>query len=138
MEFCGMFRMNCVPEGKTARVPLMSVFLLSLVLSLSGCIEPDKEKAIRIIKAESDLELHRCVGANGSVDYYAFKTDKKPDNFVVVNVTLKRNGEKFMIQNLFETNSQNYEAVYMEYNDEPATMFTAAFTLLGFCELSFM
>ena len=41
-------------------------------------------------------------------------------------------------QNLFETNSQNYEAVYMEYNDEPATMFTAAFTLPGFCELSFM
>ena len=30
----------------------MSVFLLSLVLSLSGCIESDKEKAIRIIKAE--------------------------------------------------------------------------------------
>ena len=44
MEFCGMFRMNCVPEGKTARVPLMSFFLLSLVLSLSGCIEFDKEK----------------------------------------------------------------------------------------------
>ena len=130
--------MNHILGGKIACGPLMTVLVISATLGLSGCFESDKQKAIDVIKAESDLELHRCVGANGSVDYYAFKTDKKPDNIVVVNVTLKRNGETFMIQNLFETNSQTYEPTYMEYNDEPIGLFTAGLTLLAFCELSFM
>lgn len=117
---------------------LFKTVLLALVFSLSGCLETDQDRAIEVIKAENDLGFHQCVGANGTVKYNAFKSSKKPDNIVVVNVTLKRNGETFMIQNLFETNSQSYEATYMEHNGEGVSLFTAAFIIMAFCEMSFL
>ena len=106
------------------------LFIIFINFLLTGCDAPPLAK----FKKESSGEFEQCVGVVGSVDYKYF-TSSKDSNIGVIQVTMKKSEDTFLLQWLYNksTKIRSNTPSAMEFNGEAQSLMTGSLNLVTFC-----
>lgn len=114
-----------------------------LILFLNGCFNSAEKKMLDRVKSSTINEYSKCVGVNGKVNYEIFAPlDDNGNEFLrIIDIKLSRSDKEikevhFQFQVNIDTEYVNEIPSYFGIDGKPQNMFSGAFAMIDFCDIS--
>ncbi len=117
---------------------ILIVFGIFVVLLITNAdklklLDKDQQALKEFQQSTEGQVLYNCVGANGSINWEIFKSDKTEPNVRVIEAKLSKRQKKFKIQYFYNLETKVKEIAFMSKDGKSKSKFLGALEFSTFC-----